>query len=269
MESPIAVTDLTNEELAAIYSHRAALDQREQGRPAADPPPIYRRSAPPQEPGTSVAQRLFAIGMWVLLVVMIATFAVMLLAALGIPLPNLPNLPQRSADTPAPDGAQAPMHVAPPAAPAVVPVGVVAVPEEPRLYDLVVPEHMRGAWTRHGAAELDVSGLRYALLQIDGDAQLVELDNPDHNQVWLLAAPAAPVVAEIVPAAPLAPLVDEQDMGVPSAQGSGGTLWGTPLPTPPDAPQPTAAPRPTAPLTFDPAHAGPGGSSGGSTWGQP
>ena len=99
------------------------------------------------------------------------------------------------------------------------------------------------------------------------DAQLVELDNPDHNQVWLLAAPAAPVVAEIVPAAPLAPLVDEQDMGVPSAQGSGGTLWGTPLPTPPDAPQPTAAPRPTAALTFDPAHAGPGGSSGGSTWG--
>ena len=268
MESPIAVTDLTNEELATIYSHRAALDQREQGRPAADPPPIYRRRAPPQEPKASVAQRLFAIGMWVLLVVMIATFAVMLLAALGIPLPNLPNLPQRSADTPAPDGAQAPMHVAPPAAPAVVPVGVVAVPEEPRLYDLVVPEHMRGAWTRHGAAELDVSGLRYALLLTDGDAQLVELDNPDHNQVWLLAAPAAPVVAEIVPAAPLAPLVDKQDMGVPSAQGSGGTLWDTPLPTPPDA-TPLPTPRPTAPLTFDPAHAGPGGSSGGSTWGQP
>ena len=263
MESPV-VTDLTNEELATIYSHRAALDQREQGRPAADPPPIYRRSAPPQEPGTSVAQRLFAIGMWILLVVMITTFAVMLLAALGIP---LPNLPQRSADTPAPDGAQAPMHVAPPAAPAapaVVPVGVVAVPEEPR-YDFVVPQGLRGAWTRHGAAELDVSGLRYALLQTDGDAQLVELDNPDHNQVWLLPAP---VVAEIVPAAPLAPLVDEQDMGVPSAQGSGGTLWGTPLPTPPDA-TPLPTPRPTAPLTFDPAHAGPGGSSGGSTWGQP
>ena len=153
----------------------------------------------------------------------------------------------------------------PPAAPAVVPVGVVAVPEEPRLYDLVVPEHMRGAWTRHGAAELDVSGLRYALLQIDGDAQLVELDNPDHNQVWLLAAPAAPVAAEI---APVSPLVDKQDMGVPSAQGSGGTLWDTPLPTPPDA-TPLPTPRPTAPLTFDPAHAGPGGSSGGSTWGQP
>ena len=234
MESPIAVTDLTNEELATIYSHRAALDQREQGRPAADPPPIYRRSAPPQEPGTSVAQRLFAIGMWVLLVVMIATFAVMLLAALWL-VPWSGHVP----------GAGAVAAVAAAFAPVAVPVVPVVPVAEPRLYDLVVPEHMRGAWTRHGAAELDVSGLRYALLQIDGDAQLVELDNPDHNQVWLLAAPAAPVVAEIVPAAPLAPLVDEQDMGVPSAQGSGGTLWGTPLPTPPDAPQPTAAPRPT------------------------
>ena len=266
MESPIAVTDLTNEELAAIYSHRAALDQREQGRPAADPPPIYRRSAPPQEPGTSVAQRLFAIGMWVLLVVMIATFAVMLLAALGIPLPNLFG----AGAAPVPNGASAPTQPAPHAMPVAVPVVPVVPVAEPRLYDydLVVPEHMRGAWTRHGAPELAVAGLRYALLQIDGDAQLVELDNPDHNQVWLLAAPAAPVVAEIVPAAPLAPLVDEQDMGVPSAQGSGGTLWGTPLPTPPDA-TPLPTPRPTAPLTFDPAHAGPGGSSGGSTWGQP
>lgn len=268
---PITIANLTNDEMAALYAHRAAmeqraLEQRAQARPPADPPRPYQRSRPDGlvlvRP-SKVSQLLTAI----LTLIACGMFAMLVARWLGW----LP--PQLLAPSPETSG-QAPAQVAPPPlpvsrhAPGAAPVGAPAAPAV--RYELTPPAGWRAAWSPDQEPTIDLGSWTYRIVQDGSPWQEIELS--DGRRLWLrspASVPPAPVADHPSAGnAPAPPMVDAQDMALPSANGTAGTQWATPdapLPTP----APTVLPRPTAPLTFDPAQAGPGGSSGGSTWGQP
>ncbi len=272
---PPPLITLNDDELALLFAHRArrqaALDptpDRAQGRPPVDAPPPYRRRAAagtPRGSGLATALTLF------LTLIVIAVFSMLAASFFGWTPPQLlaPPTATGAGATAAPRPAVVPWEEtasgqadAPP--PALSPSAV------PLTYDLVVPDGVRGAWTREGTADLQVAGLAYALLGTEQGVQYVELDNGQQSRVWLLPAAPVPVYAPLLADPALGVLVDPADMGRPSANSTGGSSWAA-TPTMPAPPPPTAQPplpRPTTPLTFDPAQAGPGGSSGGSTWGE-
>lgn len=273
---PPPLITLNDDELALLFAHRArrqaALDpapDRAQGRPPVDAPPPYRRRAAAGTPrGSGLATALTLI----LTLIVIAVFSMLAASFFGWTPPQLLAPPtatgaevtagRDTAVVPWEETASGQVDAPPPA---------LAPSAAPLTYDLVVPDGVRGAWTREGTADLQVAGLAYAILGTEQGVQYVELDNGQQSRVWLHAVPAAPVRAPAAADPAIQVLVDAADMGVPSTHGTGGSSWAA-TPTMPAPPPPTAQPplpRPTAPLTFDPAHAGPGGSSGGSTWGQP
>lgn len=267
---PIAIANLTNDELAALYAHRVALEQRAQARPPVDPPPVaQRRSRPdvaPQRPSWG-SQAMTAL----LVVAILGMFGIILATWLGWTPPQLlaptgePPYASGAAPAAAPAGA-APMTARQHAAPAAAAVVV--------RYELTPPPGWRAAWSPEQEPTIDLGSWTYRIVQDGSPWQEIELS--DGRRLWLRSpAPmqSAPVAdhpgGSAVPAPAIAPLVDAQDMALPSANGTGGSTWGT-APISPSTPIPAMlTDRPTAPLTFDPAHAGPGGSSGGSTWGQP
>ncbi len=262
---PITIANLTNDELAALYAHRVALERREQARPPVDPPPMAQRRSSPDglvlvRPSW-ISQVLTAI----LTVIACGMFAMLVARWLGW----LP--PQLLAPTGEPPHASGGAPMTAPAAPMTAQHAAPAAASV--RYELTQPPGWRAAWSPDQEPTIDLGSWTYRIVQDGSPWQAIELS--DGRRLWLRSpAPmqSAPVAdhpggsAVLAPA--IAPLVDAQDMALPSANGTAGTRWGTPdapLPTPP----PTARPHPTTPLTFDPAQAGPGGSSGGSTWGQP
>lgn len=263
---PIAIANLTNDELAALYAHRVALEQRAQARPPVDPPPVaQRRSRPdvaPQRPSWG-SQAMTAL----LVVAILGMFGIILATWLGWTPPQLlaptgePPYASGAAPAAAPAGA-APMTARQHAAPAAAAVVV--------RYELTPPPGWRAAWSPEQEPTIDLGSWTYRIVQDGSPWQEIELS--DGRRLWLRSpAQGQPAPVADHPSAGGAgvlPMVDAQDMALPSANGTAGTQWATPD-APPPTPQPTAAARPTAPLTFDPASAGPGGSSGGSTWGQP
>lgn len=272
METP-PIANLTNDEMAALYAHRAAmeqraLEQRAQARPPADPPRPYQRSSPDAPilvRPSKVSQLLTAI----LTVIACGMFVMVVATWLGW------TPPQLLAPSPETSG-QAPAQVTPPPlpasrrAPGAAPVGAPAAVR----YELTPPAGWRAAWSPDQEPTIDLGSWTYRIVQDGSPWQEIELS--DGRRLWLRSpAPmqSAPVAdhpgGSAVPAPAIAPLVDAQDMALPSANGTGGSTWGT-APISPSTPIPVMpTDRPSRPLTFDPAHAGPGGSSGGSTWGQP
>ncbi len=243
MDEPLVIRNLTNDELALLYEYRAKLEQ------APLPSHVPQRRTPPSRAPLSmrVTNWLFA----VLALLLIVVFALLLAGRLGLAAEFTAATPVPASS---PGAAPSPQASAPGQRPA---LGAAAAPDTPsRVYDQIVSDGWRGAWAPDQPATLEVTGRHYAQLA-NGT---IELD--DGTVLWLL-----PVSSVAPPAAQSS--TDAQDMARPSANGTAGMIWGAGPTAQPAPPQPTAAPRPTAPLTFDPAHAGPGGSSGGSTWGQP